>query len=274
MRFKIFAILLLCHPLYYLSNCKQSESSMIKHNKESKLKTTILKETTELTKDEDRLVQPENKIKEAILELPKRKETTPINESQSIHKENDESKEKELLPKKLPVLPNLTQRTHEDSFEDEYFFYKKNIKCSLSNCSPPNFCIDATTCRCGEGRANFSQEGEKLKVFCEYKQKKQVVALLLEFFLALGVGHFYCGRTVFGIIKLSVTLFPFCLCCFMLCGSKLFESAQSGAILIASVFECLSCCFILAVFVWWIVDIIMFGMNMYKDGNGVPLQSW
>ena len=36
----------------------------------------------------------------------------------------------------------------------------------------------------------------------------------------------------------------------------------------------LFCCMCCGLFVWQIVDLIMFGINKYDDGNGVPLASW
>jgi hypothetical protein len=35
-----------------------------------------------------------------------------------------------------------------------------------------------------------------------------------------------------------------------------------------------SCAFICAGIIWQIVDLIMFGINNYKDGNNVPLAHW
>jgi len=30
----------------------------------------------------------------------------------------------------------------------------------------------------------------------------------------------------------------------------------------------------LSVTIWWIVDMILFGINVYHDGNGAPLEPW
>jgi hypothetical protein len=27
-------------------------------------------------------------------------------------------------------------------------------------------------------------------------------------------------------------------------------------------------------FIWWLVDAILFGLNKYRDFNGVPLKHW
>jgi hypothetical protein len=158
--------------------------------------------------------------------------------------------------------------------EDQTYFYKDNIVCTQNNCPFPNVCTDATVCRCAEGYANFHTETMDPNVYCTYLQKKQLVAFLLEFFVTLGIGHFYAGRILFGVLKLLVYLGPIIIgilmCC---CGLALKPNENSSGCLGLMTLIC-SCAFCCAALAWQLADLIMFGLNNYKDGNGVPLLHW
>jgi TM2 domain-containing membrane protein YozV len=148
--------------------------------------------------------------------------------------------------------------------EEDRFFYVRNIKCAMSNCPPPSFCMDDKTCKCGEGHANMLLPDMQLQFYCQYRQKQQIVAFLLETFLSLGIGHFYSGRVNFGIIKLLVALSPIILMCCSVCCKG---SEANGCLVLSSTLTC-------AYFIWQIIDIINFATNSYKDGYGVPLEHW
>jgi hypothetical protein len=149
--------------------------------------------------------------------------------------------------------------------EEDQFFYVRNIKCEMSNCPPPSFCMDASTCKCGEGHANvYLPDMPPMNFYCQYRQKQQLVGFLLETFLSMGIGHFYAGRTSFGLIKLLICLSPlFLMCCAACCGGK-----DAGCcILLSSALTC-------TIIIWQILDMINFATNSYKDGYGVPLNHW
>lgn len=155
---------------------------------------------------------------------------------------------------------------------DDHFFYQRNIQCSNKNCPLPfGTCMDDKTCRCLDGYANFVPEGkETYGYYCSYQQKKQVTAFLLEFFLSMGVGHFYSGRTTFGVIKLLIELGPLIMGILMCCSVLIKDTSSCmGLFIMISV-----CAFVCTSLVWQLVDLIMFGINNYRDGYGVPLQHW
>jgi hypothetical protein len=139
--------------------------------------------------------------------------------------------------------------------------------------------------RCAEGYANSQVGQDSNGKYCQYTQKKQISAFLLEFFLSSGVGHLYCGRLVSGILKLFFT------CIFLVFygvlkykmgkekkqsifsndeGSEN-ENSEEDTERCVGFFFCIMCC---GLFAWQITDIVLFGTNKYYDGNGVPLQSW
>jgi hypothetical protein len=160
---------------------------------------------------------------------------------------------------------NYESKVSYDSIEeaDEFkYFYVKNIHCTFQNCHNNSHCIDPNICKCEEGFANFETlEEPRINTFCQYKQKKQVVAFLLETFFSLGLGHFYAGRENYAIIKLLISI---CACLFM---SVKFSEKDI-------VTMCLSTILSFTYLVWQIVDIINFASDNYKDGNGVPLERW
>lgn len=151
-------------------------------------------------------------------------------------------------------------------------FTIKTAKCTPTNCPMPNAsCLDDKTCKCWDGYANFTPAGQPDSTFyCSYAQKKQLPAFLLEFFFPFGVGHFYSGRTTFGIIKLLICLLP-CIVGLLVSFAILSKDPQEGCGLITMICLCALGC---TVAVWQLADVIQFGLNNYKDGNGIVLQRW
>jgi hypothetical protein len=157
------------------------------------------------------------------------------------------------------------------------YFYKLNINCSNLNCGLPNgLCVDKSTCKCLDNYAMYSTVNSgsatvasnfQSDQFCNYIMKKQLVAFLLELFFPYGIGHLYCGRLASGIIKLFIALIPLITCL----GVVMTGSRTDGKVGCASIMGSLCGCIL---FIWAIVDWVMFGINNYKDGNGMPLAPW
>jgi len=147
------------------------------------------------------------------------------------------------------------------------------------NCSGKGLCdIDDEGdwyCICDDGYATHPEpdddESDEDKEYCNYEQKKQLTAFLLAWFLGyLGGGHWYLGLYGLAAAKLCVVLGLCCLpcCCILLMiGLKLEDY-------ILLPFYCIQCCGGLGMFVWWLVDVILFGMNVIDDGDGVSLEPW
>jgi len=144
--------------------------------------------------------------------------------------------------------------------------YKRAITTDVCNTNVCNqgkgVCSDNNTCTCVKGFANIPILTENK--ICDYKQRKQIVAFLLELCLACGIGHFYIGAWWLGMIKLLViVLIPIFFCSLMIC-SELFAKGYQLLIILFSFTGGL----------YWISDVILFGLNYYRDGNGVPLEHW
>jgi hypothetical protein len=157
----------------------------------------------------------------------------------------------------------------------DYLFMVRNIQCSaFTNCPAPNACIDANTCKCADGYVNYLQGGSI--TYCLYKQKSQLTAFLLQFFVFHGAGQFYVGNNEYAIPQLIICLCPTIisiLMCIMGLRISKGESQEPRTIfnIVLLIFNCLFCCIFSA---WWLADVIIFGMNKYNDSNGIPLRSW
>ncbi len=156
------------------------------------------------------------------------------------------------------------------------FFNAAVTNCSPRNCLPIYaICIGASKCHCTQGNANVPGKNP-INYVCSYQQKKQVVAFLLEFFFGFGAGHFYVGRWWLGLIKLLiVVIIPIILCCALCCYIHKEEGHQSENSLPSFLVTILIPILLgIILFIWTMVDAILFGINYYKDINGVPLKRW
>jgi hypothetical protein len=149
--------------------------------------------------------------------------------------------------------------------EKNKFFYRRYIKCTTFTCQSPNTCLDASTCKCGQGYADL---GRNTDIYCTHDQRKQSTALFLELFFPFGVGHFYCGRILIGFIKFVWYLIPAIMICYIFLKNLKFKSGGNDNR--CFLFTVMTLCYGLSI--WQLVDLIKFGMNKYKDGWGVPLQ--
>ena len=106
----------------------------------------------------------------------------------------------------------------------------------------------------------------------------------LELFLTCGIGHLYAGRIVPGIIKFIFAL----LFCVIYCALKYYLHSDEKTDIFSAANDnpdsdsadtekylgflfCVICC---GLFFWQIVDLVILGLNNYKDGNGVPMMAF
>ncbi|MCQ2816561.1 MAG: hypothetical protein MJ252_04755 [archaeon] len=176
------------------------------------------------------------------------------------------SKKKESMS--YVFLQTMTRETPED--EKVTYGVRGGIDCSSDNCPYPNVCnTDKTACYCAKEMANYPEEGEG-GVYCTYKRKDQLTCFLLELLLNSGIGHIIRGKVGLGVAKLILAFFiptGFCFyLCITCCANK---NAICGCIGIT-----LGAVYFIGFFVWWLVDVIKFGKNTYKDKHGVTLKHW
>jgi hypothetical protein len=195
-------------------------------------------------------------------------------------KYNDNNKNKEI---------SLEFFSEEINFEKNSM--KININCHKKNCRfPYGVCLNKNICKCLDGYASIDNlnDNDKInininshktfdnKFYCNYKQKKQLIAFSFEIILSFGLGNFYLHRFYQGFLKLILFLFII----FMLflinkfeIKSKLFieENISNKRNLFINISLLLS---LISYIVFHIFDIYMLVTNSYLDGNGVEVLSW
>lgn len=201
-------------------------------------------------------------------------ELLTIQESSSLIKETIKSKEKNCNQEDDCYEYSSNNNTHTflsnnnnknvdifaSSIDDEDSFnYVRNINCTYSSCPSPNYCIDNTICKCGEYRANIITNNSN--IYCQYKTKLQLIAILLELIFP-GIGHIYLSRSISGIIKMLISILTIY---FFIYTDK--RKKGQFFLFVASM---ISCIFL----IYYIVDIYLLFINEYKDGNDVPLASF
>lgn len=147
-------------------------------------------------------------------------------------------------------------------------------KCNLAEMS----CTDdtLTNCTCKPGYVPISSENKDSDFqYCKYKQKKQLVAFLLELFIGFGAGHFYRSAYGFAFKKLGAYLAAVCLIC-CLPGITKEISRNSGdcvAFLVTLIYYACS----VGIGFWYVFDLIQFAKNNYPDNRFEPnigLKPW
>ena len=132
-------------------------------------------------------------------------------------------------------------------------------------------------CKCVEGYMTY-RKGDNY-TYCNYLQKKQLYAFILEFCAGFGAGHFY--RHAFTTASLKLVAFVFgivFICTFPITAKTCSECECDCCPVILSIFYYLYLC---GLAVWYIIDIVNFGNNNYKDlefedeyEEGVSLKPW
>lgn len=152
----------------------------------------------------------------------------------------------------------------EDPYEtsNQSIIYYANGKCSAKNCDK---CISSDVCQCPNGYAQDpKKEVSDEEKSCQYKRKKQWIFFLLEFIFFFGIGHFYAHRILYGLLKMIA--FAAIMVCDWFVKRKVIKNNKSKksfnvAMIIAYILY----------FTWQIIDIILIGINKFKDGKGIKL---
>jgi len=153
--------------------------------------------------------------------------------------------------------PNAVQFTDP---EDPFAYANTKVRCTQVNCPFPSTCVADYVCKCGPEVANYfvdSEMKDNPTYYCIYSRKKQLVAFLLEFFIP-PFGHFYAGQYLIATLKLVIP-------CILLLIFYLIQNDIAKSI--SGVGMC-------ALSIWWLVDIILYGINKYGDQKSVRLASW
>lgn len=166
-------------------------------------------------------------------------------------------------------------------------FLKTDIICTRKNCKIPyGECISNKICQCLEGYASIDENPSSIsdkdnnfngnKIYCNYRQKNQLIAFLLEFIFLFGLGNFYLNRCNQAIIKMILFIFLLIMICLIRkyeIRSRFFleENISNKRNLVINLLMVFSSC---AFLFYHIFDIYMLATNSYFDGYGVEILSW
>ena len=167
----------------------------------------------------------------------------------------------------LILFINIFNFVYSDSTEN-IEVCEDGTKCNADHGKCTKFDDDSNGyfCNCKDGYATSPKE----EVQCNYKQKSQLKAFLLELFLCFGSGHFYIHKYKYAIPKLVVFVFLYCLFIVLRIITKAKEENR-----LANLIICISAGVSLAgMLTWQIIDLVNFGKNNYDDGNDMPLRKW
>ena len=164
-----------------------------------------------------------------------------------------------------------TQNTHNQFDPLPIHLYQLNLQnnCTLNGdtintksqtCSYNGICTETGYCNCDYEYATYPDDAKKQ---CNYNRKSRLTAILLHLFFGLcfGGGEYYLGNTDLGTIQLLLFL-PLI---FLI-------SVISAAICQKDENVCgksLTTMITLAMFIFWIVDLVKIIDGSRKDGNGV-----
>ena len=175
-----------------------------------------------------------------------------------------------------------------DPFDDDSDMYTTDKNCNWTEYPEQSIRCNNDTmtckdeeryhhCSCNEGYITIN-DTYNFK-YCNYKQKKQLIAFLLEFCVGFGAGHFYRFEFVMASLKLVAFALGLVFICTFPKAAKAITDCDCDALaVILSIFYYLYLC---GLAVWYIWDLIYFGNNYYEDytyqdkiGKGIPLQPW
>ena len=159
------------------------------------------------------------------------------------------------------------------------------------NCPLNQGICSGETCQCLEGYRTFIDKSLPLEqqTYCNYKQVNHFIPLVLEFFPAIGLGHFYAGKYIQGFIKLILAVTWIWAMFYLHKELNIPDFVESfGKIIFNKAIgeelkssgdgftkeEIVQYIFNVTFYPFWIlylIDIFMYFTKSYSDGKGIPL---
>lgn len=176
-----------------------------------------------------------------------------------------------------------TSNFKRNTLEQLYFARLLNIqensgkKCNSTVWCYNGSCNSTYQCECIQGYTTFTPDDSDNDLieygptlYCNYEKKRVFVAFMLELFLPFGSGQFYLMNYDFAFFKLFFFIMTMG-SIYIFVKAKRNKDTPDTTILIYS----LNLYMFLPILVFWqIADIIILGLNNYKDGNNVEVDGW
>ena len=151
------------------------------------------------------------------------------------------------------------------SFENNY----EVTICSAETCPYPSLCTSKTICTCKEGYYNTNLDNNDFLNKCKYKMKSGITPFWIEIITNTGIGHMIIGDYKIGIFKLFYMISTLCFFYYVCMSDKNSQKYLGDTYhFVISIINFVLCS---GVLIWWLIDAICFGINKYKDNNGIKL---
>ena len=157
---------------------------------------------------------------------------------------------------------------------------KFNCTNPLIDCSGNGKCSEnGLNCECNMGYQTFYDNYEDYlndKPKCNYKSKQQIKAFLFSLFLSFGTPHFYLGHTFIGIFQLLFFTFILIFNTTYLTKLSIKHIKKLNRVQVKASFNVIIIMTILSILFlfWYLFDIIMIYLNIYKDSNNAKMFSF
>ena len=185
-----------------------------------------------------------------------------INEDES----NSNSNTEELVENSTSTTTLNSNNTESENIDLELNLNYSNYNCSYNNCIYGS-CNATNHCECDESYETFP-ENSTLK--CLYEKKLTSTSFFLEFFIPIGVGHLYLKRYEFGLFKIFFAIISCGFLYVYYTVSYKNPAAETTRLVIT-----LNTFIVFPLYlIWHIVDIILFAISGYSDGNGISTKDW
>lgn len=161
----------------------------------------------------------------------------------------------------------ISQNTSSSSSQNNNFGFKCEDSICAYNQSKCDRNQTKAECVCLEGYKTIPLNNT---VKCNYPLKKQLTAFLLESVFTYGIGHYYTENYAMAVPKMFFWFISYCLFIFLRNILRTNENQEKGAFLVTF----LAAIFLLLMFSWQITDMVLYALNYYPDGNGIPLLPW
>ena len=164
----------------------------------------------------------------------------------------------------LIVLVSLINWVKTESFE-------RQLICGKEICDASGgVCTTEGRCKCYEGYITGKSIDNHLK--CNYEQVSSFISGMIELLTGIGLGHLYAGRKENGVFKLfCVALFCGCCVTSLMMMRKIREESEAEDHPYVTLLAFSGALFKIVIIIWQIVDALLFFLQVYKDGMGLPL---
>lgn len=165
----------------------------------------------------------------------------------------------------------LQNRTYKNyTYANTYEKYFALGECNQTNCEEPyGSCMNNKVCACNDNYGHqLNQPANMTQMSCSIKLKQQSWFFFLEFITWIGGGHLYAERYSYAGLKAAFVMSVIIFSCIIAKCCKLKGSPNTEKFLNILTYFLYFLIIVLQTF-----DIVMIGLNKFKDGHGFQIRT-